>query len=109
MEVNSRTTLGVDTLPLRCGEGQSKSSRRRTTDVEGGVGGVDGAHKIGQLLHRTLVPLRNCTRNSMVLEDLKDVRGGVTGFLGGVTAWMRGNPECDRAESLLPSSSWDEK
>ena len=38
----------------------------------------------------------------MVLKDLKDVEGGVSGFLGLVTADMRRNLEGDRAESLLP-------
>jgi len=46
--------------------------------------------------------MRNCTLNSMVLEDLEDVRGGVTGVLRGVFAGMSGNPESNGAESLLP-------
>ena len=37
----------------------------------------------------------------MVLQDLKDGRGGVAGVLGGVLAGMSGDPETDGAEGLL--------
>ena len=70
--------------------------------MEGGVGGVGKFHEADELLHLFLVPLRNCACNSMVLMDIKDVEGGVSGFLVLVTADMRRNTEGDRAESLLP-------
>ena len=37
----------------------------------------------------------------MVLQDLKEGRGGIVGTLAGVFARMSGDPETDGAESLL--------
>ena len=103
MEEEGDATLSVLILPLLRSDRHSQHGCEGATDIVRRVGFVGNAHKgrTRQPLHGALIPFNNGTLNLMLLQNMENVGRSVTGLLGAGGVGMRGNPDDNRASSLL--------